>query len=316
MKKYFTKEKPHFVDKPINYFIELVNNRGFTLVELSIVVVILGVLITLAIPLFSDTTSNANKTVCHSRLYELRSVEEAYNMLHGTHTEEYINETALNQDSGLLEFFDDDTTITCPKTGEYYYWDTRDGVKMLFCPEHGTDNPAVINEPPPVPVTYTLFMELVQNYTEDRITYLEFSDAVQRMSMGADLVYGTDQVDIIRGRAGEDLIDGGGGDDKIYGNNHNDGIFGGDGNDYIHGGNGDDLLTGGNGDDRIIGGNGNDTVVYDKSFEAYTITKINNNKFFITDNETGEKDRVEFVETFQFGEDDELTVQGVRNLFN
>ena len=29
-------------------------------------------------------------------------------MLHGSHTEEYINETALNEDSGLLEFFNDE----------------------------------------------------------------------------------------------------------------------------------------------------------------------------------------------------------------
>ncbi len=317
MKKYFTKEKSNIINNPIYYFIDLFNNRsGFSLVELSVVVVILGILVAIAVPIFSDNTSYAKNTVCHSRLYELRTAEEAYNMLHGSHTEEYINETALNEDSGLLEFFNDDSTITCPQTGEFYFWDTRDGVKMLFCPEHGTDNPAVINVPPPVSITYTLFMELVQNYTDDRITYLEFSEAVQKMTNGADLVYGTDQRDIIRGKAGDDLIDGGGGDDDIRGNNHNDGIFGGDGDDLINGGNGNDLLTGGNGNDRIIGGNGNDTVVYDKPFESYTITKINKNKFYITDNETGEKDQVETIENFQFGEDDEFTVQEIRNLFN
>lgn len=317
MNKYFTKEKHTVEVKPIRLFINIFNNkRGFSLVELSVVIVILGILTTLAIPLFSNGTDSAKRTVCHSRLYNLRTIEEAYNMLHGNHNEEYINETTLNEDSGLLEFFDDEYTITCPQTGEYYFWDTRDGVKMLFCPEHGTDNPAVINEPPPVSVTYTLFMELVQNYTEDRITYLEFSEAVQRMSMGADLVYGTDQIDIIQGKAGDDLIDGGGGDDNIKGNNNNDGIFGGDGDDYINGGNGDDLLTGGNGDDTIIGGNGNDTVIYDKPFESYTITKINNNNFYITDNETGEKDKVTSVENFQFGEEDEFTIQGIRDLFN
>jgi len=303
-------------NKSSNSISSLFNKNGFSLVELSVVIAILGILVTLSIPIFSNNTDNANRVVCHSKLYELRKAEEAYNMLYGNHTQEYIDETTLNQDSGLLDFFDGEATISCPLTGEYYFWDTRDGVKMLFCPEHGTDNPAVINDPPPVSVTRTLFLELVQNYTDDRITYLEFSNAVQKMTMGADLVYGTDETDIIYGKAGDDLIDGGGGNDTIKGNNHNDGIFGGNGDDFIHGGNGDDLLTGGNGDDRIIGGNGNDTVVYDKPFESYTITKINNNKFFITDNDTGEKDRVEHIENFQFGEDDEFKIQEIRNLFN
>lgn len=301
----FTKEKTRKTHRNIIGFYNLrFNDRGFSLIEITIVIIIMGILTAVAVPLFTGDNSNAKRTVCLSNLYDLRTAEEAYNMLHGTHSDEYLNETELSDESGVLEFFDSDFTVTCPSTGEYYYWGTRDGVKMLFCPEHGTVHPPVIDDPPPVPVTITMFMEMAQAYAEDRITRLEFSEKLQKMSMDNDLVYGTDEIDIIQGKAGDDLIDGGGGDDNIQGNNNNDGIFGGDGNDYINGGNGNDILVGGNGNDHIIGAAGNDTVVYDKSRGSYTITKVNNNKFLITDNDSGDVDTVESVEYFQFGEDE------------
>lgn len=301
----FTKDRTRKFCKHITEFLSLRSDeRGFSLVELSVILVILGILTAITIPMFTGNRSKANRTVCMSNLYELRTAEEAYNMLHGTHSDEYLNETALSEESGILEFFDSDMAVKCHETGEYYYWDTRDGVKMLFCTKHGTDNPPVVTDPPPVPVTITLFLEMAQAYAEDRITRLEFSATLQNMSMGADLVYGTDEIDIIKGKAGDDLIDGGGGDDNIQGNNNDDGIFGGDGDDYINGGNGNDILVGGNGNDRIIGSGGTDTVVYDKSRTSYTITKVNNNKFLITDNDTGDVDTVESVEFFQFGEDE------------
>lgn len=47
---------------------KLMNKKGFTLVELMIVVVILGILVAIAIPIFSSVTKNAKKRTCQSNM--------------------------------------------------------------------------------------------------------------------------------------------------------------------------------------------------------------------------------------------------------
>ena len=121
----------------------------------------------------------------------------------------------------------------------------------------------------------------------------------------------TDLGDNIRMRAGDDLIDGGDGDDIIQGNNGDDGLFGGNGDDNLNGGNGDDILSGGPGNDTINGGNNNDLVVYDKDISAYEIVEYANNRFRITDLETGETDTIINVEFFQFGDNEAVPRAGL-----
>jgi len=47
---------------------KMMNKKGFTLVELMIVVVILGILVAIAIPIFSAVTKNAKKKACASNI--------------------------------------------------------------------------------------------------------------------------------------------------------------------------------------------------------------------------------------------------------
>ena len=53
------------------------NDKGFTLVELMVVVAILAVLSVIAIPLFSNSTAKAEKQTCISNM---RTIQSAYMM--------------------------------------------------------------------------------------------------------------------------------------------------------------------------------------------------------------------------------------------
>src|ERR1700674_5626057 len=54
------------------------NNRGFTLIEFLIVVVIIGILAAIAIPKFQNTKGKANLAALKSDLRNLVTAEEAY----------------------------------------------------------------------------------------------------------------------------------------------------------------------------------------------------------------------------------------------
>ena len=54
------------------------NKKGFSLMELMIVVVIMGILIAIAIPLYGAITTNAKNSTCESNLDTIRSAAIAY----------------------------------------------------------------------------------------------------------------------------------------------------------------------------------------------------------------------------------------------
>jgi Ca2+-binding RTX toxin-like protein len=73
-------------------------------------------------------------------------------------------------------------------------------------------------------------------------------------SQGADLIIGTDLVDVIRAGNGDDAVEARGGNDSLYGDAGNDLLSGESGDDFIDGGQGRDLLRGGPGRDQLYGG--------------------------------------------------------------
>jgi type IV pilus assembly protein PilA len=44
------------------------DNKGFTLVELMVVLLILGILVAIAIPIYSNTQANAKKKACDANI--------------------------------------------------------------------------------------------------------------------------------------------------------------------------------------------------------------------------------------------------------
>ncbi|MCU1431979.1 MAG: Endonuclease/exonuclease/phosphatase [Actinotalea sp.] len=81
-----------------------------------------------------------------------------------------------------------------------------------------------------------------------------------RGTEGADVLTGTNRVDVIMGLGGDDVITGAQGADVVCGGAGNDRLSGGNGDDVLVGGFGDDVLSGANGDDQLIGGPGTDLL--------------------------------------------------------
>src|ERR1700734_950359 len=63
--------------------IQVCSRKGFTLVEILIVVIILGILAAIVIPQFTNASQNARISSLQSTLQTLRSQVELYKLQHG-----------------------------------------------------------------------------------------------------------------------------------------------------------------------------------------------------------------------------------------
>jgi len=89
------------------------SKKGFTLVELLVVVLILGALAAIAIPRISTSTTTAKKNACYTNIDIINSQSEMY----------YANEGAWATDAATL-FADvnsfPDGSFTCPVDSSAY----------------------------------------------------------------------------------------------------------------------------------------------------------------------------------------------------
>lgn len=84
---------------------KLMNKKGFSLVELMIVVVIMGILIAVAIPLYGAIQRNANEKTCGNNIKTIKSNCATYMTSYNVK----ISKTAELQD-----MFDDKQIPQCP----------------------------------------------------------------------------------------------------------------------------------------------------------------------------------------------------------
>ncbi len=107
---------------------KLLNKKGFSLVELMIVVVIMGILIAVAIPLYTAITENAERRTCESNQALITEMFAKYCVMDDQHTASKLLPTGTYNSKtnaeGTIdeEFFEsfDGGFPTCSLEGHYY----------------------------------------------------------------------------------------------------------------------------------------------------------------------------------------------------
>lgn len=102
------------------------NQKGFTLVELMVVVVIIGILVAIAVPVYRSVQTNAAENACRANIRTLEGVLEVWKADNNLGT--YPNSLDVLVEQGYIK-----EVPKCPLNGIDY---TYDGTGTVTCADH------------------------------------------------------------------------------------------------------------------------------------------------------------------------------------
>lgn len=110
----------------MGWFRRLAREDGFTLVELLMVVVIIGILVSIAVASYAMSVSTSKKTACKANL---RNIEEQIIVYRTAN-----NENPLTLQDLVPHQIEDEDDLHCPTSGDAYLYDSSTG--EVSCPYH------------------------------------------------------------------------------------------------------------------------------------------------------------------------------------
>lgn len=116
---------------------KMLNKKGFSLVELMIVVVIMGILIAVAIPLYGAITKNANNKTCATNIETIKNTCANYYASY--------DQTAVGSLDDIKSMMDDGKMPVCPlgdDTKPYVVGIQSNGGAQVYCPNTTDDHMA------------------------------------------------------------------------------------------------------------------------------------------------------------------------------
>lgn len=105
------------------------NKKGFTLVELMIVVVILGILVAIAVPIYNSFTTDAQANADDANIRTLQSMVLQISVAEGVDQEDIDLNTEVNATTYVFESFDVATADHVSKIGTKAA--TNDAIKTM-----------------------------------------------------------------------------------------------------------------------------------------------------------------------------------------
>lgn len=101
------------------------NNKGFTLVELMVVILIIGILVAIAVPVYNKTLDEAKKRACQANLRTIDGAVAQYCAATGTDPETIggSNPITIDNNSDLVKDKYLKGAPKCPATKEFYQVD-------------------------------------------------------------------------------------------------------------------------------------------------------------------------------------------------
>jgi prepilin-type N-terminal cleavage/methylation domain-containing protein len=105
------------------------NQKGFTLVELMVVVVIIGVLVAIAVPVYTSVQAKAERSACHANLRTIDGMSTQWQTMTGAEQ---------SQVGEFKNLFTGKVVPQCPTGGVYTGVDPTDKDRAS-CPNHPWD---------------------------------------------------------------------------------------------------------------------------------------------------------------------------------
>ena len=106
-------------------FGSLTDERGMTLMELMVVVIIIGILTAIAVMSYGFSTNRAKETACKANLRTIRSALEIYKSQNDS-------QYPPDLDALVPDYIKDSNDVICPATGQPYTYDSATGT--VSCP--------------------------------------------------------------------------------------------------------------------------------------------------------------------------------------